>query len=144
MMIFKFKMMNLVFKMMNFVFKRMNLVQAMENKTLLFEFTRKTFHDSFPLPYVLEDVAQFLLVRQEYAYIGYSWMGCVKPNGFVQGNATGWEGYPRPKEVDADYGVPVDATCKETAEGTGVFTREWSKATATMNCNTYTGTIKIK
>ena len=41
----------------------------MANKTLLFEFTRKTFHDSFPLPYVLEDVAQFLLVRQEYAYL---------------------------------------------------------------------------
>jgi hypothetical protein len=39
----------------------------------LFEFTRKRFHDSFPLPYVVEDVAQFLLVRQEYAYIGYSW-----------------------------------------------------------------------
>ena len=23
---------------------------AMDNKTLMFEFTRKTFHDSFPLP----------------------------------------------------------------------------------------------
>jgi hypothetical protein len=39
---------------------------AYDNKTLLFEFTRKLFHDSFPLPHVLEDVAQFLLVRQEY------------------------------------------------------------------------------
>jgi hypothetical protein len=39
---------------------------AYDNSTLLFEFTRKKFHDSFPLPYVVEDVAQFLLVRQEY------------------------------------------------------------------------------
>ena len=63
----------------------------MANKTYLFEFTRKKFHDSFPLPYVVEDVAQFLLVRQEYAYIGYSWMGCLQPDGFVQGNSKGCE-----------------------------------------------------
>ena len=33
------------------------------NKTLLFEFTRKKFHDAFPLPFVTQDLAQFLLVR---------------------------------------------------------------------------------
>ena len=92
---------------------------------------------------MVEDVAQFLLVRQEYAYIGYSWMGCVAPSGFVQGNATGWEGYPRPKEIEVDYGVPVDKTCAETGEGTGVFRRKWSKATAEMDCNEYKGTIAM-
>ena len=62
---------------------------AMTNKTLMFEFTREKFHDSFPLPHVTEDVAQFLLVRQEYAYIGYSWMGCIQPDGFVQVSIAG-------------------------------------------------------
>ena len=38
---------------------------------------------------VTEDVAQFLLVRQEYAYIGYSWMGCIQPDGFVQVSIAG-------------------------------------------------------
>ena len=116
---------------------------AMDNQTLLFEFTRKAFHDSFPLPHVVEDVAQFLLVRQEYAYMGYSWMGCIQPNGFVQGNATGWEGYPRPKEIDVDYGTPLDKVCKETGDGTGVFTRKWTKVTAAMDCNSYTGTLAM-
>jgi hypothetical protein len=73
-----------------FLRKACSPATAYANETLLFEFTRKKFHDSFPLPYVVEDVAQFLLVRQEYAYIGYSWMGCIQPNGFVQGNATGY------------------------------------------------------
>ena len=31
---------------------------------------------------VIEDIAQFLLVRQEYAFMGYSWMGCIQPDGF--------------------------------------------------------------
>lgn len=116
---------------------------AMDNSTLLFEFTRKTFHDSFPLPYVVEDVAQFLLIRQEYAYIGYSWMGCIQPDGFVQGNHTGWEGYPRPKEIDVDYGVPVDSICRETATDSGIFTRRWSKADISMDCNNYKATISL-
>jgi hypothetical protein len=99
-------------------------------------------------------------------------MGCIKPDGFVQGSAPGWEGYPRPKEIDVgeivaaasprirlqayafmtqrltrcqstDYGVPIDESCHETGEGTGVFTRKWSKATATMDCNAYTGKIEV-
>lgn len=93
---------------------------------------------------VTADVAQFLLVRQEYAYIGYSWMGCIQPNGFVGKDRTaGWEGYPRPTELEVDYGVPVDKICAETGEGTGIYTRKWSKATASMDCNGYTGTITM-
>jgi hypothetical protein len=38
-------------------------------------------------------------------------MGCLRPNGFVQGNASGWEGYPRPKEVDVDYVWPISPPC---------------------------------
>lgn len=112
------------------------------NETLMFEFTRKTFHDAFPLPFVTQDLAQFLLVRGPYAYLGYSWMGCVQPSGFVTGNST--KGYFRPPEVDVDYGAPVDATCAETAPNSGIFTREWSKASVEMDCNTWSATITMK
>lgn len=60
----------------------------------------------------------------------------------------GWEhngtldcgGYPRPEELDVDYGTPL-GLCKETE--TGVFTREFTKSTITMDCNTYTPTIHM-
>jgi hypothetical protein len=45
--------------------------------------------------------------------------------------------------MDADYGVPL-SHCVETARGSGVFTREWSKATTTIDCNKWEGTIKMK
>jgi hypothetical protein len=43
-----------------------------------------------------------------------------------------------------DYGVPVDAHCTETGGKTGVFVREWSKATVELDCNTWQATIKMK
>eukprot|EP00035_Acanthoeca_spectabilis_P030665 m.10340 g.10340 ORF g.10340 m.10340 type:complete len:569 (+) comp4307_c0_seq1:82-1788(+) len=112
------------------------------NKTLMFEFTRKTFHDAFPLPYIEQDLAQFMLVRGAYGYIGHSWMGCIQPSGYVQGNST--KGYERPPALDVDYGEPVDPICSETAAGSGVFTREWTKASVKMDCNSYEGTIIMK
>ena len=76
-----------------------------------------------------------------FRFIGYAWLGCIQPNGFVQGNAPGWEGYPRPAELDVDYGVPLDADCREISAASGVFTRKWSKADVSMDCNDYTATI---
>jgi hypothetical protein len=40
-----------------------------------------------------------------------------------------------------DYGAPV-GECTETTSG--VFEREWSKATVTMDCNSWNGTITPK
>ena len=40
-------------------------------------------------------------------------------------------------------GAPVDATCAETAPGSGVFAREWSKASVSVDCNTLEGTIDM-
>lgn len=77
--------------------------------------------------------AEFLLTRGPYAMIGYGWQGCdIK--------------YPRVKEWDMDFGVPADdgAACKETGPGTGVFTREYSKATVTWDCATGHGKIITK
>jgi hypothetical protein len=47
--------------------------------------------------------------------------------------------YEYPAALNADYGEPVDAVCQETAPQ--VFTRKWTKATVSMDCNTYTPSI---
>ena len=77
----------------------------------------------------------FLLVRGPFAWIGYSWMGCN--TGDVAQSL-------RPKEVDVDYGVPIDDHCTETAPGSAKFRREWSKAIVEMDCNSWEGTIEMK
>lgn len=73
------------------------------------------------------DVAQFLLTRGEYGYMGYGWHGCVQT--------------PPPSNVyDYDYGEPI-GLCKETSPN--VFTRHWTKATVTMDCNTMDPNITL-
>jgi hypothetical protein len=66
---------------------------------------------------------------------GFSWMGC---------NTAEVAQYLRPAELDRDYGEPTDAYCAETEPGSGVFTREWSRASVQMDCNSWKGTITMK
>ena len=66
-------------------------------------------------------VANFMLIRGEYAYLSTGWSGC---GSSVSDHAYGWN----EQWLDSDYGEPVDEVCKETAPNSGVFTREWSKA----------------
>ena len=73
------------------------------------------------------DIAAFLLTRGPYAWLGHGWSGCSKQ-------------YERPAGLDVDYGVP-HGLCVESANGSGVFTREWSKASVTLDCNTWSGSI---
>jgi hypothetical protein len=80
---------------------------------------------------VEEDVANFLLIRGKYAYLGNGWTGC---GHFYE--------YPS-VEFNADYGEPL-GMAKETAADSGIFVREWSKATIKMDCNSYTPTITFK
>ena len=40
----------------------------------------------------------------------------------------------RPAELDVDYGTPVDDYCRETATGSGIFQRRWTKGMVTMDC----------
>ena len=77
------------------------------------------------------DLANFLLIRGPYAYLGHGWKGCSRT-------------YEYPDALAADYGEPVDSVCTETAPGSGVFTREWTKATVSMDCKTFTPTITMK
>lgn len=48
--------------------------------------------------------------------------------------------YTKPKELTADYGVPV-GYCKETSAG--VFERSWSKAAVKLDCNSWEGTVTV-
>jgi len=108
---------------------------AVHESALQFDFTRKKFHDPFPLPFIVQDVATFLLVRGPFAWLGFSWMGC---------NTADVAQYLWPKELDVDYGYPVDEYCHETGATSGVFVREWTKASVLMDCNTWNATITMK
>ena len=86
--------------------------------------------DHATLPNFAQDLATFLLLRGPYAYLGFGWSGCNVKFGF-------------PNALKADYGVPT-GLCAETAPGSGVFTRAWSKASVQMDCNAYVGTVTMR
>ena len=78
----------------------------------------------------VQDIANFLLVRGPYAFLGHGWLGCSRT-------------YEVPEQLSWDYGEPL-GLCKETGAKSGVFTREWSKASVQMDCNSWTPTITLK
>jgi len=80
--------------------------------------------------------AEFLLTRGPYAILGYSWCGCT----------TGEEQRPRAKEWDEDFGKPLGGgrACHETAKGSGIYEREWSKASVSWDCKKGHGKITRK
>ena len=77
-----------------------------------------------------QDLAGFLLTRGPWAYLGHAWNGCSR-------------NYTFPAALSADYGEPT-GRCAETAPGSGVFKRDFTKATAQMDCASYTGTVVMK
>lgn len=62
-----------------------------------------------------------------------SWFGCT--NGATEN--------PRAAEWSQDFGEPLN-TCAETAPGSGVYEREWTKATVAWDCNARHGSITPK
>mmetsp|Transcript_69836 Transcript_69836/g.161558 ORF Transcript_69836/g.161558 Transcript_69836/m.161558 type:complete len:431 (+) Transcript_69836:51-1343(+) len=76
-------------------------------------------------------LANFLLTRGDYAWIGYDYRGCKSTP------------YPRPAEWDVDYGEPI-GTCAETGNHSMVFWRQWSKATVHWDCKVGKGGIDTK
>ena len=106
------------------------------NAAMVFDFAT-------PVPDFNLDLATFLLVRGPYAWLGYSWDGCV---GSADGHSASmpYVKYGLPATTQVDYGEPT-ARCAETAPGSGVFTRAWSKATVTVDCNDgVSATIKME
>merc|ERR1711935_951629 len=59
------------------------------------------------MPDVKQDLANFLLIRGPYAWLGHGWKGCSQD-------------YPFPADFNRDYGVPVDTVCKESAPNSGI------------------------
>lgn len=88
-------------------------------------------HDPAVMPELKQDLANFLLIRGPFAWLGHGWKGCSHD-------------YPFPAEFNLDYGKPVDSVCKETATNSGIFTREWSNAHVSMDCNKWEPTITWK
>jgi hypothetical protein len=78
------------------------------------------------------DIANFQLVRGPFAFLGSGWQGCSPKLR-----------YQYPAELSADFGTPA-STCSESPPGSGVFVREFSRATVQMDCSTWTPTITWK
>jgi hypothetical protein len=71
-----------------------------------------------------QTLAAFLIGRGPVAYIGWGWNGGPLPE---------WDPL-----FDLDVGVPLGLCSNTTA---GVFTRQWSKGTATLDCNSFEATL---
>jgi endo-1,4-beta-xylanase len=90
--------------------------------------------------------AEFMLTRGPYAMLGYSWYGCTgSANDGGKGRYPGYHDHdpPRAMEWDVDFGEP-SGPCKETAAGSGRFSRNWGRATVTWDCATNHGDIEMK
>ena len=74
----------------------------------------------------------FLLVRGKYAWVGTGWLGCVTGSDLPSPGPASKGKYTFPEILHTDVGTPVDAVCKETAAGSGIFERKWSKGTVRM------------
>ena len=103
------------------------------NRTLLYGFSPGSCTGTDPthLTMVDQDVANFLLVRGPYAFLGLGWAGCG-----------GKAEYPA-KQFNADYGDPL-GLCAETAPRSGVFRRNFTRSVVQMDCNSWTPTITFK
>ena len=92
-------------------------------------YTDYTIYDVHASPSKREALVAFLLTRGPYGFIGHGWEGTCNMD------------YSLPPEYNVDYGVPLD-NCTES--GSGVFVREWSAATVTIDCGTLQGQIQMK
>lgn len=89
-----------------------------------------------------QDVAFFLLARGNYSWVGWGTWGMTWP--FNPEPAHGTlpplpHGVPRIALLNHDTGAPVSA-CRKDGE---TFTREYTKASVTMRCDTFQADIKF-
>jgi hypothetical protein len=88
-----------------------------------------TLHRTAPLPRVALDVALFQTVRGPWWWLGYGWVGCSVPYDF-------------PQALRVDLGEPL-GRCAESAPGSGVFSRAWSKGTSSVDCGAMAGRVAL-
>jgi len=75
--------------------------------------------------HVAQSVAAFLIGRGPYAYIGYGWLGEYLPR-------------IHPLIEKLDVGQPI-GLCRE--EPKHVFTRDWTKGSATLRCDSFVANL---
>lgn len=105
-----------------------------ENRTLSYELPRLAANATV-VPNLIAHLASFLLLRSDYAFIGFQWAGCSSsevPTG---------DHVLRPQELDVDYGEAL-GRCTEVSPG--VFTRELQNAKVSLDCSIFEGTIAMK
>lgn len=93
---------------------------------------------------LIQDVAFFLLARGDYAWLGWGQWGMTWPFNPEPAHGTVPplpHGYPRPAELDVDYGSPL-GLCSETSHG--IFSREFTHASVQLNTLTFEATITMK
>jgi hypothetical protein len=99
-----------------------------DEHALIYSFNANANNATFKADQLL---AIFLLTRGPFAYLGYDYRG-----PWINYRVP----YPRPKLWDQDFGTP-SGNCVETAPGSNVWKRSWSKAEVTWDCNRAVGTI---
>ena len=75
------------------------------------------------LPKLAQDVAQFMLVRGPYAWLGLGFVSCHPGTNYSLPDA----------ELGRDYGVPLE-NCTAVPGRPGVFSRRYSKARVEVDC----------
>ena len=90
-----------------------------------------------------QDLANFLLTRSPYSWLGWGWDNAPA----YRSKSGGSRPYTFPDEFNLDYGeraAGAAGLCKETAAGSEVFRREFSRATVQMDCKQWKGSITMK
>lgn len=106
-----------------------------EKRPLLYEVGMGKDGTDFDYGAAEQATVNFLLTRGPYAYIGYDWNGCY---GDGVNDRKLSNGYHRPPLWDEDFGTP-QGSCFQTADGSGVFRRNWTNAVVTWDCNEVVG-----
>lgn len=81
------------------------------------------------LPHLIEDLATFMLIRGDYAWLGFPFVSCHNDTN-----------YTLPTPLLRDYGTPLDK-CKQTAPS--IFERQYEEANVTMDCNSFRGVLQM-
>ena len=91
-------------------------------------------------------LATFLVGRGENSLLAFglhgAYMCASEPCGTHNSPQGGFQAFGWPPILDADFGEPLEQG-HNTSEHPGVWTRRWSKASATVNCSDFSGTVTL-
>ena len=113
-------------------------VAGTQNRTLFYGLSPGSSSPPDDLPLLAQDIAGFQLVRSPFSWLGHGWLGtgASEPQGFFT--------YTFPDALNADFGAALNL-CTETQPGvSGVFVRDFERATVQMDCGSFTPTITWK